>query len=211
MRVLSVSGAVRQRRTPDHAGHTSDDAEGNGGRSRVAEGETAAGARTGRGFDDKRRSDEGRGEDDASHRDRGRDDGRGYDGTIAIPDEAKGNGGAGAGARKGGGRDDKCRRDEGREEDVARHKNRGREYVRGDDEPSQLPTKQKGKEAQARGRVRRAEATTSAGAARDRGRKTHATRTTDEAMTTKRKGTETQARRRREADETAKPAEGEGE
>ena len=87
--------------------------------------------------------------------------------------------------------------------------------------PSPLTTKQKGTEAQAWGRGRRADATTSAGAARDGGRMMHATRTadetTDEATTatstrkTKRKGTEAQAQRRGAADETEKTAEGEGE
>ena len=160
----------------------------------------------GGGRDDKRRSDEGRGEDDARHKDRGRDDGRGNDGTISTHDESKRNGGAGAGSRKGGRRDDARWGDEGRGEDVTRHEDCGQDYRRGDNGTITTSYEAKGKEAHARGRRRRADATTSAGAARDGGRMTHVTRTadetTDEATTTKRKGTETQARRRGASDET---------
>ena len=87
--------------------------------------------------------------------------------------------------------------------------------------PSPLKTERKGAEAQARGRGRRADATTSAGAVREGGEMTHTTRTVDETTykattatstrKTKRKGTEAQAQRRGAADETEKTAEGEGE
>ena len=63
------------------------------------------GAKKGSGRDDAHWSDEGKGEDVARHEDGGQDYGRGDDGTIPTHDEAKGNGGAGAGARKGDGRD----------------------------------------------------------------------------------------------------------
>ena len=88
LRVLLVSGAVRQCRAPDLAGQTADDVGETSGRRGEAEGEATTGARKGSGRQDKSRRDAGREEDGDRHDESRGDKGRGDNGTRRKVNEA---------------------------------------------------------------------------------------------------------------------------
>ena len=93
LRVLSVSGAVRQRRAPDPAGQTADDTVINRGRRGAAEGGAAIGAGKGGEHQDESRGDVRRGVD-GNRKDKSRGDKkRGANVTHREVNESTGYGG----------------------------------------------------------------------------------------------------------------------